>query len=149
MRSKWLTRCMSLVALVLIVFTLSPVSAQSIPKRFIGNAVATQLLVIGRATVSSIFSLTPATGIVVTMNSTITPLGTYQPISSAGTVNTSSITVGTAGDRLTLENTSATSIVISDTGTLKLTGNITLGQFDTLDMISDGTNWIMLGTANN
>src|SRR4051812_19425620 len=39
-----------------------------------------------RATVGTILGATPATGIVVTMNATITPLGTYQPISSAGTV---------------------------------------------------------------
>lgn len=93
--------------------------------------------------------LVPATTISVTMNATITPLGAYQPLSSAGTVNTASITVGTAGKELTLVNTTATSIVFTDTGTLKLTGNITLGQYDSLRLISDGTSWIMLGTANN
>lgn len=94
-------------------------------------------------------TLTPAAEIVVTMNATITPLGSYQPLSSAGTVNTSSITVGPAGNLLTLVNTANTSIVFTDTGTLKLSGNITLGQFDTLTLVSDGVNWVQRSTSNN
>lgn len=103
----------------------------------------------GNATFGGNLILTPATSITVTMNATITPLGAYQPLTSAGTVNTSSITAGTAGAVLTLVNSSATSIVFTDTGTLKLTANITLGQYDTLTLVSDGTNWVQRSTANN
>ena len=46
-------------------------------------------------------------------------------------------------------NNSNTTITISDTGTLKLSGNIALGQYDTLVLISDGTNWVQLATTNN
>lgn len=114
------------------------------------DATVTDDLTVGDDTVlGGDLTLTPGTVRVVTMNGTLTPLSAYQPISSTGTVNTATITVGAAGSELTLVNRAATSIVFSDTGTLKLTGNITLGQFDSLRLISDGTNWIMLGTANN
>lgn len=103
----------------------------------------------GNATLGGNLILTPATAISVTMNATITPLAAYQPLTSAGTVNTSSITVGAAGAVLTLVNSSATSIVFTDTGTLKLSANITLGQFDTLVLVSDGTNWVQRSTSNN
>jgi hypothetical protein len=85
----------------------------------------------------------------VTMNGEIAPTGSYQPLSSAGTVNTADVDCGTAGNVVTLINTTNTSIVISDTGTLKLTGNITLGQYDSLTLWSDGTNCVQLATANN
>lgn len=90
-----------------------------------------------------------ASVITVTMNATISPQASYQPLASSGTVNTSSITAGAAGEVLTLVNTTNTSIVLTDTGTLKLSGNLTLGQFDSVTLISDGTNWNQLATSNN
>lgn len=110
--------------------------------------VTDDLTVTDAANVSDLI-LTPATSITVTMNATITPGGSYQPLTSAGTVNTSSITVLPAGEVLTLVNNSNTSIVFTDTGTLKLSGNITLGQYDSLTLRSDGTNYIQLSTSNN
>lgn len=103
----------------------------------------------GNATFATNVILTPATAISVTMNMTITPAGAYQPLTSAGTVNTSRIAAGTAGTLLTLVNNSATTIVLTDTGTLKLSGNISLGQYDTLILLSDGTNWVQRSTSNN
>lgn len=93
--------------------------------------------------------LSAATAISVTQGLTITPAGSYQPLESAGTVSTGAITAGTAGDVLTLVNGTNTTITISDTGTLKLSGNIALGQYDSLVLISDGTNWVQLATTNN
>ena len=92
---------------------------------------------------------TPGTTIVVTPGSTVTPLGAYVPLSSTGTVGTSAIAGPTAGRRITLVNVAATTITFTDTGTLKLTGNIALGQYDTLSLVGDGTNWLQLSTANN
>jgi hypothetical protein len=90
------------------------------------------------------------TAIAVTDNSTITPTGTFQPLSAAANTATSSITAGANNEFLILYNSSATyTIVLTDTGTLKLSGNITLGQYDTLTLISDGTNWIQVATSNN
>jgi hypothetical protein len=99
--------------------------------------------------VGTFLRLTPGTSITVTTDSLITPLGSYQPLTSGGTVQTASIAAGTAGDLLTLVNTTNTSIVFTDTGTLKLAGNRTLGQFDSLTLISDGTNWVERSFANN
>lgn len=101
------------------------------------------------AKVGTFLRLTPATSITVTTDAIITPLGSYQPLTSSGTVQTASLATGTAGDVLTLVNTTNTSIVLTDTGTLKLAGNRTLGQYDTLTLVSDGTNWIERSFANN
>lgn len=101
------------------------------------------------AKVGTFLRITPATAITVTTDGLITPGGSYQPLTSGGTVQTASIAAGTAGDTLFLINTTNTSIVISDTGTLKLGGNRTLGQYDTLMLVSDGTNWIERAFTNN
>lgn len=120
-----------------------------------GDATAADdLIVTDDATVNDLFvsdwtRVVPQAAISVTMNAIITPTGSYQPLESAGTVNTASIATGTAGDLLVLENTAATSIVLTDTGTLKLSGNLTLGQYDSVTLLSDGTNWVQLATSNN
>jgi hypothetical protein len=93
--------------------------------------------------------LTPGTTVVVTTDGTITPVASYQPLSSSGNVQTASITAGTAGDVLYMINTSNTTITLTDTGTLKLGGNRALGQYDTLTLVSDGTNWIERSYTNN
>lgn len=103
----------------------------------------------GNVTVADDLNVAAQTAISVTMNAIITPTGTYQPLESAGTVNTASVAAGTAGDLLVLVNTVNTSIVLTDTGTLKLGGNRTLGQYDTLTLWSDGTNWVELSFTNN
>ncbi len=87
--------------------------------------------------------------VTVTNGSTITPTGTYQPIQSAGAVGTSSIATGTAGTVLVLVNAVAQTITLTDTGTLMLSANLALGQYDSVTLISDGTNWIQLATSNN
>jgi hypothetical protein len=140
------------LVIILLMTTLAPVWAQQ-PITRIRNAVITTLSVPGAATVNdfaaSYVNFVPPATIAVTMNATITPLGAYQPLSSAGTVNTASITVGAAGDVLTLVNIGSNSIVLTDTGTLKLSGNLTLGANDSVVLQSDGTNWNQLSTSNN
>lgn len=162
--NKW-TTISALLVVVLLLTLVTPVFGQTPITRF-GTVVIKTLTVTNGITtddisatddgtitddliVGSTLRTGAASTIAVTMNATITPLGTYQPLSSAGTVNTSSITAGTAGDLLVLYNTTNTSIVFTDTGTLKLSGNITLGQNDSLTLQSDGTNWFQLATSNN
>lgn len=99
--------------------------------------------------IADVARLTPATAISVTQGLTITAAGSYQPLESAGNVSTGAITAGAAGDVLILANTANTTITISDTGTLKLSGNLALGQYDSVTLISDGTNWIQAATSNN
>jgi hypothetical protein len=85
-----------------------------------------------------------------TASAEITSVNTFQPISAAGAIGTSAIASGVQpGSLLVIENVANVAIVITDTGTTMLTGNITLGQYDTLGLIWDGTNWVQLYTANN
>jgi hypothetical protein len=85
-----------------------------------------------------------------TASAEITSVNTFQPISAAGAIGTSAIAAGVQpGSLLVIENVANVAIVITDTGTTMLTGNITLGQYDTLGLIWDGTNWVQLYTANN
>ena len=53
-------------------------------------------------------------------------------------------------DKLTVGSDGMTNtITITDTGTLKLSGNAALGQYDTITLWSDGTNWIEISETNN
>ncbi len=93
---------------------------------------------------------TKATTVTVTANSTIATNGDIVPLTSAGTVGTSSISLcEVAGRIVRLWNEANTTITITDTGKLKLTGNIALGQYDSLTLLGDGTNCIQLATSNN
>lgn len=103
----------------------------------------------GNLTVADKLIATGQTTATVAMNGTITPVGTTTLISAAGAVGTSSIAAGTNGQLLLLVNVGSNAITITDTGTLKLAGNVALGQFDTLQLVSDGFNWYQIGTANN
>lgn len=88
------------------------------------------------------------TAISVTDGGIITATGTYQQLESAGTV-TATVAVLPVGTVLTLINTTATTINIVDTGTAKLSTAGALGQYDSLVLWSDGTNWIEVSRSNN
>jgi hypothetical protein len=103
----------------------------------------------GDAVIADDVTITKQSAIAVTDGGYITPTGTYQPLTSAGNVGTSNLAIGTAGDLLYLVNTSATTITITDTGTIMLEGNAALGQYDTLHLICDGTNWLQVSKGNN
>lgn len=92
----------------------------------------------------------PADTIVVTHSITVTPLGVYQPISSTGNTGTSIVTGCTAGREVTMVNQANTTITFTDTGTLKLSGNAALGQYDSLTLrCHDGTNWIEVAQVDS
>lgn len=100
-------------------------------------------------TVDEWLILDPADTITITQGATLTAEASYQPITAAGAVSFGAITAETAGTFLRLINVGSNTITISDTGTLKLSGNIALGQYDSLALLSDGTNWIQMGTSDN
>lgn len=106
--------------------------------------VGDDLTVADDATVTGDLTLGQQSVITLTQAGTLTPTGSYQQITAAGAVSFGSIVAGTAGDVLTLVNIGSNSITITDTGTLKLSGNAALGQYDTILLLSDGTNWIQI-----
>jgi hypothetical protein len=114
-----------------------------------GALTAASASVTADLTVGADLTLSGQTAVSVTNDVPITPTGTLQELESAGTVGTDDIAAGAAGDVLVLWNSASTSIGITDTGTLKLAGNVTLGQYDTIVLFSDGTNWIELSRTNN
>ena len=80
----------------------------------------------------------------------ITPLGSYQPLNSAGNVGTIVTTTGfTTGDIVTLVNIGSNTITISDTGVMKLSGNAALGPADTLTIVFHSVQWIELAEGAN
>lgn len=111
----------------------------------IGN----DLAVTDDATIGSDLITTKQTTVTVTSGGTITPTGTYQLITSAGAVGTSSLAGCTSGRVLVLANSGSNTITLTDTGTLKLGGNAALGAADTLTLICDGTNWNQVSKADN
>lgn len=100
-------------------------------------------------TASGDLRMTKQTALTVTNGGTITPTGSYQPLTAAGAVGTDAIATGTAGDLLVLVNAGSNTITLTDTGTLKLSGDAALGQYDSITLIADGTNWIEVAQADN
>lgn len=89
------------------------------------------------------------TRIVVTDGSTITPVGTYQPISSTAATGTSAIADGSvAGQLLIPHNVGGFNITITDTGTIHATGNIVLTPDDSTVLIWDGAAWNQLAAES-
>lgn len=102
----------------------------------------------GDAVVADDLRITAQTELSVTNGAAFTATGTYQPIAAAAEV-TPTITMGTAGDVLMLVNAEANTINIADSGTTMLSAAIALGQYDTLTLWCDGTNWLELSRTNN
>jgi len=102
----------------------------------------------GDAVVADDLRVTVQTAITVTNATPFAATGTYQSIQAAGEV-TPTITAGTAGDLLVLINTSAQTINIADTGIQMLSAAWAGGQYDTLTLWCDGTNWLELSRSDN
>jgi hypothetical protein len=103
----------------------------------------------GAATVGTFIGNTPGATQVLSFDTVLTPVSSNQPISALEAIGTASIAVPAAGRLLVVTNVGSSAIVFTDTGTLKLAGNATLGTSDSLTLQSDGTNWIQLATSNN
>lgn len=111
----------------------------------------------GAQTSSGLVGASRQSTVTVTTNGTIAVTGGYVPLTSAGNVATSSVTGCSAGPvtavapQVIFENVGSNTITLTDTATLKLSGNIALGQFDSLLLKCDtgSGNWIQLATANN
>lgn len=101
------------------------------------------------ATFSTWIGFDKQTALPVTFDTEISPVGTYTQLSATEAVGTGSITAGTAGQLLILTNISAHAITITDTATIMLGGNRALDQYDTLVLLSDGTNWLELSYTDN
>lgn len=95
--------------------------------------------------------LTAQTAITVTDGGVITPTGAYQPLTAAGSVGSTlgGCSAGNAGKITRFVNTVAQSIIITDTGNTVLASTYTMGQYDTLTTICDGTRQIELARSNN
>lgn len=93
--------------------------------------------------------LTQQSSQTITYAGTITPTGAYHQITADAARGTSSIAIGTSGRVVVLVNAGSNTITLTDTGTLKLSGNAVLGQTDNITLLSDGTNWIQLAKTDN
>ena len=101
------------------------------------------------ATVGKFLVLTQGTTQVLAASGTLTPVTSFQPISSTAAVGTSSIATLGAGTLLRIVNVGAQTVTFTDTGTLYLSGNIALGATDSLLLMSTGTGWVQMGTSDN
>jgi hypothetical protein len=98
------------------------------------------------------------TTVTVTSAQPLTPTGTFMPIQAASNLTISTIypitpTTGAnyamPGDLLIVQNVNTFSIGISNSTTVNLSADLTLGQDDTLVLMWTGSGWIELSKANN
>lgn len=101
--------------------------------------------------ITTFYRAVPRSTITMTQDATLNATGTYQPITAAGAVSTSgvSITVKPRGTVLILVNVGSNTITFTETGTLVSAGNIALGANDSATLISNGTNWYQIAASNN
>lgn len=91
-----------------------------------------------------------AAAITVSNGVPITPTSSYQPLTAGGNAGTTLAASGfVTGTLVTFENLANVTITITDTATTMLGGNAALGQYDTLVVIWDGTNWVQLSKTDN
>lgn len=114
-----------------------------------GASTAASYASTGSMTAGTFIASTVAATQTVVADGAITAVGSVQPISAAGAVGTSNLTVLPNGTVLMLVNVGSNTITITDTGTNKLSADIALGAGDSLTVVSNGVNWYQLATANN
>ena len=100
-------------------------------------------------------NLSARTAISLTAAGIITPTGTYQPLTSAAAVTTSTTLAvangGETGDLLLLRNANASAAITIDGtgGNVECKANIALGAGDTLTLIWNGTDWNCQSSYDN
>lgn len=103
--------------------------------------------------VSNFYRAQQRTTLLVSMNGTLNPTGTNQPISatvgSAVATSGASITVKPRDTILILRNVGSQTITFTETGTLVSAGNVALGTLDSAMFLSDGTKWHQIAASNN
>ena len=105
-------------------------------------------------TFSEFLAAEEQTALVIGAGETITPTGTYQPLTSAAAVTTSAVTAiadgAVNGQLLILANENITdTIIIKNGANTHLSGDITLGNDDTLTLMWDGADWLGIATMDN
>lgn len=100
-------------------------------------------------------SISAQTAISVTAGAIITPTGTYQPLTSAAPVTTSTTTAvangAVTGRLLILRNANAADAITIDGtgGNVECKANVALGAGDTLTLIWNGTDWNCISSYDN
>jgi hypothetical protein len=98
----------------------------------------------GNLTVADDLTISKQITFTVGTNGIITPTGSFQVITASAARGVGTIVAGAAGDTLLMVNTGSNTITLTDTGTLRLSGNAALAQNDTILLVSDGVNWIQI-----
>lgn len=93
-------------------------------------------------------NLIPGEAISVTDGGVITPTTAIQELTAAGNVGAALAACGD-GQVQTLVNLSNVTVTITDTGSIHLEGNATLGQYDSLTVVGSGVRCIEIARANN
>ena len=123
---------------------------------------ASTLAVTGNVTTSAVLKVGTfqrfgaGTAISVTNGITnLTPVATYQPLTSSGTVTVTTLLTATAftqGDVVKFINTNTSGNIVFTNGTyliLPSATNLTLGPNDALELWFDGTKWLTVAASNN
>ena len=86
----------------------------------------------------------------ITGTQTITPTATFYELNPASTLTVTVATASAAvGDFLVLQNISAQSVIVVDTGATVGGGNVTLGQNDLVMFIYSNSKWIEIASPDN
>ena len=122
-------------------------TAQTFPRTPVGWLIAKRLTV----NTSSTFNgpiVQPPVAIVATNGMALSPTASLHTLSSSGNV-TITLAAPTVGTELELINTSNTTILIVDTGSTRMAGNFSMGQYDSIRFRRINSNWIETGRSNN
>ena len=120
-----------------------------------GDLTTLNLRVTGQANIADLMTIVPKTAIAVGSGATITPTGTFQPITSTEVVTCDTTTCvadgANKGDLLILQNANASDTITIDGagGNVECKTDVVLGAQDTLWLIWNGANWICLATHDN
>jgi hypothetical protein len=102
----------------------------------------------GNVSIDNLIAFGNAGNVTVTPGAVLTPANTLTFVTAAGAAGVG-MGLGSTGQIVSVINMGTNAVTISDTVNSALSGDIALGQYDTLTMVFDGTRWIQLATANN